>query len=181
MLKKIKIHVKSMAEEDDWKYHILPVVNYSKRLSVIYKADKKVVGLAALLHDIGRIRFGEKNHEITGAKEAEKILKKYGYSRNTIDKIKHCIVSHRGSSKTKPKTIAAKIIANADAMAHFDSLPIFFYWRLGGRKFEEVFKWIDEKYKKDWNKKLTLPGSKKILKEKYKAIQIVLNSNKKYI
>ena len=33
----------------------------------------EIVELAALLHDIGRIKFGSKDHENTGIPEAEKV------------------------------------------------------------------------------------------------------------
>ncbi|HPS21591.1 MAG TPA: HD domain-containing protein [Candidatus Paceibacterota bacterium] len=153
MLEKIRELVKSEAEQDDWKYHIIPVVNYAKKLAKILKVDEEIVELAALLHDIGRLKFGGENHDITGIPEAEKILKEHNYPQDTIDEIKHCVESHRGSKDLIPKTILAKIIANADAMAHFDVLPIFFYWRSKKDSFEEVLKWTDEKIERDWNKK----------------------------
>ena len=34
--------------------------------------ERELAELGALLHDIGRIKFGGKNHEITGIPEAEK-------------------------------------------------------------------------------------------------------------
>ena len=45
--------------ESDWVYHILPVVKYAKKLAKIYKVDEEVVELAALLHDIGRVKLEE--------------------------------------------------------------------------------------------------------------------------
>ena len=43
------------AEEEDWKYHIVPVVEYAKKLAKILKVDEEIVELAALLHDIGQV------------------------------------------------------------------------------------------------------------------------------
>jgi len=178
---KIKNLVKKVAEKDDWKYHIVPVTNYAKKLAKIFKVDEEIVELAALLHDIGRLKFGDKDHDITGAAEAEKILKEFGYSKKIIGEIKHCVEAHRGSKDIPPKTIAAKIIANADAMAHLDILPVFLYWRSKVSTFEEALKWTDEKIERDWHKKLTLPEAKEMMKEKYQAIRLVLDSNKKYV
>ena len=181
MLNKVREIVKKEAEESDWKYHIVPVVKYAKKLAKIMNVNEETVELAALLHDIGRLKFGGKDHEITGVPEAEKILKENNYSQDIINEVKHCVESHRGSKNIPPKTIIAKIIANADAMAHFDVLPIFFYWRSNKQTFEEALKWTSDKIDRDWNKKLTLPEAKEMIKEKYKAIKLVLDSNKEYI
>jgi len=181
MINKIRKEIKSIAEESDWKYHIIPVVKYAKKLAKILKSDEKIVELAALLHDIGRLKFGDKDHDITGVPEAEKILKRYKYSQDIIDEIKHCIASHRSSKGVAPKTIIAKIIANADAMAHFDIVPVFFYWKTKKHSFEEALKWVNDKINRDWQKKLTLPVAKKMMTEKYKAIKLILDTSKEYI
>jgi putative nucleotidyltransferase with HDIG domain len=180
-IEKIRQIVKNEAAEDDWKYHIVPVVNYAKKLAKILRADEETVEVAALLHDIGRLKHGGENHDVTGMPEAEKILEEHDYPQDIIDEVKHCIESHRGSKDIPPKTIIAKIIANADAMAHFDVLPIFFYWRCKKSSFEDAFKWVDEKIDRDWNKKLTLPEAREMMKEKYKAIKLVLDSNREYL
>ena len=178
-INKIRKLVKRTCEDGDWKYHMLVVVKYAKKLAKIYKADEEIVELAALLHDIGRTKLhDDKNHHISGVPEAEKILKKYSYSEKIIEEVKHCVKSHRGSKDIKRKTMSAKIIANADAMAHFDVLPIFFYWRKNKESFEEIIEWVDEKIERDWNKKITLPKAKKIVEKKYKAIRLLLNSLK---
>jgi len=173
--------VREEAGKEEWKYHIVPVVNYAKKLAKLLKVDEEITEIAALLHDIGRLKFGSRNHHITGMFEAEKILRNYKYPQKIIDEVKHCIKSHRGSKNIKPKTTIAKIIANADAMAHFDVLPILFYSHYKKGSFEEVFKQIEEKIEREWNKKITLPEAKKMLQEKYKAIKLILNSNKRYI
>jgi putative nucleotidyltransferase with HDIG domain len=152
-----------------------------KKLAKIMNADEEIIELAALLHDIGRLRFGGENHDVTGIPEAEKILKEHNAPQKVIDEVKHCIESHRGSKDIPPRTIIAKIIANADAMAHFDILPVFFYWRSKKQTFEEAFEWVDKKIDRDWNKKLTLPEAREIMEDKYKAIKLVLKSCKEYM
>jgi len=181
MLNKVRELVKNEADEADWKYHIVPVTKYAKKLAKILNADEEVVELAALLHDIGRLRFGRENHEVTGIPEAEKILTEYNAPQNVIAEVKHCIESHRGSKDIQPRTTIAKIIANADAMAHFDILPVFFYWRSKKQTFDEAFKWVEDKIDREWNKKLTLPEAREMMEEKYKAIKLVLSSNKDYM
>jgi uncharacterized protein len=181
ILENIRQLVKNEAEEDDWKYHIVPVVKYAKELAKILNADEDVAELAALLHDIGRLRFESGDHDVTGVPEAEKILKELNCPSEIIDEVKHCVESHRGSKNVVPKTIIAKIIANADAMAHFDILPVFFFWRSQDSSFEEAFKWVDEKIDRDWDKKLTLPEARKLMVDKHNAIRLILNANREYI
>lgn len=179
MIEKIRKIVKKEADLNDWRYHINVVIKYAKKLGKIYNVDLEILELGALLHDIGRIKVGPENHHITGEKEAEKILEQYKYPKNIIKEIKHCIKSHRGSTDITPKTIFAKIIANADAIAHFDSFPIFFFSRAKNNNFQEILKWVDNKIEKGWNKKLTLPEARKMCEKKYKAIRLILDSIEK--
>jgi len=177
---KIRKLVKERFEEKDWKYHIVPVLKYAKKLAKVYKVDEELVELAALLHDIGRVKIeNDEVHHIIGIPEAEKILKKFNYPEKIIKEVKHVIESHRLDQGPKPKTLVAKIIANADAMAHFDVLPIFFYWRGSrGENFEDILKFVDNKIEKDWQKKITFPEARKISKSKYEAVRLLLKSLK---
>lgn len=180
---RIRRLVKERFEESDWKYHVLPVVKYAKKLAKKYKADKEVVELAALLHDIGRvnIKYDEKHH-IVGVPEAEKILKKFNYPEKVIKEVKHVVESHRTGKGPKPRTMIAKIVANADAMAHFDILPVFFWWRKSrkGYTFEETVNWVKNKIENDWKKKITLAEAKRISKRGYEASKSILDSLNKY-
>ena len=183
MIEKVREIVKKECDEWDWKFHILPVVKYAKLLAKKLNADGELAELGALLHDIGRIKFGPKNHEITGIPEAEKILKQFNYPQKIIDEVKHCIESHRGSGTIKPKTIVAKIVANADAMAHFDTILALLQIALKkeNNDIEKAVNWVYDKIERDWNKKLTIPEAKEMMKEKYEAIKLLLNSMKQYI
>lgn len=141
-IKKVREILEKEFEYEDWKYHILPVVKYAKELAKIYKVDEDVVELAALLHDVGRIDIkNEKTHHITGVGDAEKILKELDFPREVIDEVKHCIASHRRGKGPAPSTMTARIVANADAMSHFDVMPVFFYWRADRYSFDEILDW----------------------------------------
>jgi len=182
-LVKIRKLVKSKFEENDWKYHILPVVKYTKKLARVYKIDMEVAELAALLHDIGRVDIKhDEDHHIVGIPIAEKILRNFSYPEKVIKEIKHVVASHRTSKGPKPKTIIAKIVANADAMAHFDILPVFFWWRKSKKEytFEEAISWVKNKIDNDWRKKITLPAAKEISKKNYESNRLILDSLEKY-
>lgn len=176
-IKKIEKIVKTACIKSDreyqYKYHFLIVRKYAILLAKKYKADKKVVELVALLHDIGRLKFGYRNHAATGAKEAERILRKLNYDEKTIIKVKNCILFHRHSSKRKVENLEAKIAKDADALAHFEAMPLLFA-AASNKKFykkineQEGWKWVYKKIQRDW-KSLSFPESKKIAKEKYEA------------
>ena len=68
-------------------------LKYAKELSSIYNADEKIVEITALLYDYADIKnsANREDHHIVGADEAEKLLHKYGYPQERINKIKECI------------------------------------------------------------------------------------------
>lgn len=164
-------------ECDEWllKRHIIYVVKYSRLLAEKLDANKEIVELGALLHDIGIAKHGKEEHEKTGALEAERVLKEVGYSQNIIDEVKHCIESHRSRTEIKPRTLAAKIVANADAMAHFDTIPHLMQIALKNENndSEAARRWIYDKIERDWSKKLTIPEAKEMMRNKYEAIKLL--------
>lgn len=169
-------------KEIDWKYHLMPVMKYARKLAKKYKINKEILELAVLLHDVAWAQTikNDEIHHTVGACEAEKILRKYKFPEDIIEQVKHCVLSHRGIKGPKPKTMVAKILVNADAMSHFDVFPIFFYWRAKrGYSFEEVAKWTEEKMIRNWQKKITLPGAKEMVRDKYQASILFFRSIKK--
>ncbi len=175
-IEKVRNIIKEECDEITWKYHIVPVVKYAKLLAKKLNADEEVVELAALLHDIGRAKYGKENHEITGAIEAEKILRELGYSEDVIKEVTHAIRAHRGSKNIPRETMVAEIVANADAMVHFDTIPLLFKAALKSSNNDvlRATRAVYEKLERDWNKKLTLPLAKDIVKEKHRAAKLLL-------
>jgi len=100
--------------------HFVIVVKYALELAELEKADKEVVEIAAWLHDITSIMGYHENHHISGSKVAEELLTRLNYPKDKIEEVNHCILTHRGSVPLKKETKEAQILADADAMAHFD-------------------------------------------------------------
>ncbi|MBW2968377.1 HD domain-containing protein [Candidatus Woesearchaeota archaeon] len=173
-VRKVRELVCSEFPEDDWKFHVSVVYGYAVDLAEKLSADMEIVQLSALLHDIGRLRHGGKDHDITGAQDAEKMLGDLGYPKDRIDKIAHCIRSHRGSkSEEKPATLEAEILSNADAMAHMDVMPWFFHVRAHKTTFEEMLAWMEKKLERTWDK-MTLDIARDMSREKYETLKKVL-------
>ena len=84
------------------------------------KADLEIVSVAALLHDIGRTREdksrGEHCHATWGAEMAREILTKEGIEKERIDRIAHCIATHRFRDDKLPETLEASVLFDADKL-----------------------------------------------------------------
>ncbi len=169
---------------EQWECHIIPVVDYAIKLSDICNADRNVCEVAALLHDIGRIRYGGKGHNMTGARDSVKMLSRMGFEKEFTEKVRHCIVSHRcEEGDEEPRTLEAKIISSADAMAQYDNIPLFFYVsvKVKNDSLIDAYNWVYEKVVRGWEKKMLIPQAKEMMKERYEALKQILDVSKEYI
>lgn len=181
MINKIRELVKKEHEKNDYDFHISIVVKNALKLAELLNADKEIVEIAALMHDLGRakgIKTGEdNNHHLISAEKARLILTDHPKK----EKIISCILSHRGNKDDyPPKTIEEKIVSNADAMAHFDSFLDLFrvFVEMADNDFIKALNEIDAKIERDWNKKLTIPQAKELVKKKYESIKVIIGSMK---
>lgn len=154
--------------------HFIQVVNRARELAKKSGADMEVVELAAWLHDIGSIVYGRENHHITGCEIAEQKLTEFGYDRNKINEVKHCILAHRGSRDIPRESLEAQIVADADAMSNFDNIAgpfmaAFLYEHLGQIDARDS---IREKLENNYKK--ISPEAKKIIQTKYDAAMLLL-------
>lgn len=160
---------------EPFSFHFVPVVNYAVSLAKKLNADIEIVELSAWLHDIGSIFYGRENHHITSAEITEKKLRELDYPEPKIEKVKQCILSHRGSNKINGISLEAQIISDADAMANFDNISgifkaAFVYENLtqGEARIS-----VREKLKRKWDK-LCLQESKELIKSRYDSAMLLL-------
>jgi uncharacterized protein len=109
-------YFEDVAPSHDW-HHIERVEKLAETLAEKEDADREVVKLAVLLHDIGRGKEdrGEiENHASWGAEKSGEILAEHSYSKETVEKVKHCIEAHRYSDDIEPETLEAKVLSDAD-------------------------------------------------------------------
>lgn len=108
--------------------HVERVLKMAMHIGKKEKANLEILKLAAILHDIGRHKSdkqkGQTDHAKDGATVAAEILKKYKFSKEKIAKITHCIEAHRFRTKTKPKTLEAKILFDADKLDSIGAIGI---------------------------------------------------------
>lgn len=161
---------------EGWTDHITVVVKYSKLLAKELNADSEIVEIAALLHDYASVLDKElySEHHIHGAIEAEKILLTYNYPKDKIERVKECIIEHRGSVVLEKTSRESICVASADAMFHIDNMPALLHLAYCNKGMEtsEGAKWVRNKIERSWNK--LCPEAKKIMKEKYDSVQCLL-------
>lgn len=128
--------------------HVLRVTNLCKKLAE-YEAevDMNVLVPAALLHDIARMEedhdsSGELDHAILGAEKAEDILRQLGYEKEIVERIQHCIISHRFRSGNNPESIEAKILFDADKLDVIGAIGIARSFMVAGQHGEKLFREI---------------------------------------
>jgi len=101
--------------------HAERVWNLCRHIGLAEGADLPILQLAAYLHDIGRpeekASGGEVCHATEGANRARAILEKNGCDGETIERVVHCIASHRfRRNGEQPGTIEARVLFDADKL-----------------------------------------------------------------
>ena len=94
--------------------HVNDVIQQALELAKSYNVNDEMIYAAAALHDIG-LSVGRDSHHI----ESGRIIRntpqlKEWFTDNEIETIAQAAEDHRASSKSEPRTIYGKIIAEAD-------------------------------------------------------------------
>lgn len=108
--------------------HTERVYNLCMRIGKKEGADIEILKLAAILHDIGREHEDESRgklcHAERGAILARELLGKYNIDREKIDRVVHCIETHRFRGNKTPQTREAKILFDADKLDSIGAVGI---------------------------------------------------------
>ena len=138
---------------DFWNEHIKYVVSEALSLADEFGADKEIVELGALLHDIALIKkVGErKDHHINGEILAKEILSEHGYDGDKMARVLACVRNHRSSKNAN--SIEEACVCDADILAHFDNIPMIFSNILSRSlgDLDAVRKILKKSFEKDYN------------------------------
>lgn len=159
--------------------HVERVHNTCIKVGKKLNANLKVLQIAALLHDVGRIyEKGDKlkrNHAEISAEMSKKFLSSNGISlvQDEFDNVIHSIRAHSFSNKIIAHTLEAKILSDADKLDALGAIGIF---RTIGFTLEDnggidqIIKHLENKILKlkeqmflDYSKKLALVRHKTVL------------------
>ncbi len=161
---------------DFWNDHIKYVVKNAVELAKKYEADVEIVELGALLHDISMpSEIGPREeHNVYGAKIADELLTSFGYPKERIERVKECVLRHRGNKDLPRNTIEEQCVADADVIAHFDCIPSLFHLAYNEHNLSvgEGEEYIKKKLERDYNK--LSPRTREVLKDRYENILKVL-------
>ena len=152
-----------------WENHIQLVRKYALQLAEIESADKFVVEVAALLHDIGKYQ-GRESHAERSYELSKEFLKSLNIESNKVNLILKCIRFHGSKHSGEEHEIEVKIVQCADALGTiFDD-----EWQEHSRKTMDkktLLGLFDKTYSK-----INLASAKKIAKPQIKKLrQIVLS------
>lgn len=158
-----------------WEQHFKYVVKESLILAEKYGADKEIVELGALLHDVALVsKVGtKKDHHTNGAQIAEKMLLNFKYPKNKTKRVVSCVLHHRSSKNAE--NVEEICVADADILAHFDNIPMTFECMYRFHNFatiEEGNAFLKSEYERDFND--LSDKTKKQFKTRYKKILNVL-------
>jgi len=122
--------------------HTLRVLANARMLaSRITEADREIVELAALLHDIARpeelASQGRVCHAAAGAEIAEKLLLELGAPQASAAAVAAAVRSHRYRDAVAPETLEAQIVFDADKLDSLGAVGLgrafLFAGRVGAR------------------------------------------------
>ena len=139
-----KLTVKNDAAHDF--EHIMRVYRNTKKLCKSEEVNPKLVLCAALLHDIASFPKSDKRSKTSSKKSsilAEKILKKYNFSKNEIQIICNAILDHSFSKNKVPKTIEGKILQDADRLDAIGAIGIARAFAVGGHENRSFYNKLD--------------------------------------
>ncbi|MFX1392398.1 MAG: HD domain-containing protein [Promethearchaeota archaeon] len=180
LILKIRNFAEKNSERDDIHgfAHVERVYNICVQIGKKLGANLLVLKISALLHDVGRIlekNYSEiRNHAEISALMSLKFLKSNDFklSQEDIDNIIHSIKAHSFSNKTKPQTLEAKILSDADKLDAIGAIGLyrtigFTVKNNGGIR--QVIKHLENKIMK-LKDKMFLDVSKKIAENRQQII-----------
>lgn len=137
IMQEAKSYFLDMPPSHNWN-HVERVYNLALEIGKKENVDLFILSLAALLHDIGRKQELENpeclDHSEISAKLAKPILEKYNIDTNIINKVIHCISSHRFRKDKKPESKEAKVLFDADKLDSIGAIGIARAYAWAGEK-----------------------------------------------
>ena len=137
-LKKIKMEVRKRLESNDAAHnfeHIMRVYKNAQRIAKMEGVNQKIVLTSVLLHDIISYSKSDprsKNSSTESAKEAQKILQRFGYRKDEIRMVSDAIRDHSFSKETTPETLEGKVLQDADRLDAIGAIGIARVFSVGG-------------------------------------------------
>ena len=108
--------------------HIERVFNLALEIGSREGADLRILGLAALLHDLAReeeaASGGEVCHAAASAVQARKILTEQAEDVSLVSQVAECIATHRFRDQNQPRTLEGQCLYDADKLDSLGAVGI---------------------------------------------------------
>ncbi len=152
-----------------WSVHLKPVIEYSKQMAEKYGANFEAVWAGAILHDIAKIT-NEEPHDEIGSRKAYAMILEKGFDEDFAQKVKQIVLKHR-CRNYPPESLEEKIVASADAMAHF--IPPFHLWMFESldKDFSQIMESGAKKIKRDFEEKIFFEDERKQVEKQYEVLK----------
>ena len=138
------------------------LLEFESNLGIMKKTMKQEKQIQIILAELGKIKDNSSDQVI------EKILNKYSYPKEKMDRVLSCVYNHRSSKNAT--NIEDLCVADADIIAHFDNIPMLFNsaYKRNNINLNEVRNWLKEGFEKDYND--LSDRTKESFKEQYNLI-----------
>lgn len=109
--------------------HVLRVTQLADRIAAAENADRTVVHVAALLHDLPVPADGNSDHRtahhLRAAERARQLLNERGAVPSLVEEVVHCIEAHRYRDRTaQPATLEARCLYDADKLDSIGAIGV---------------------------------------------------------
>jgi uncharacterized protein len=112
--------------------HIQRVYKLGLALAEQEQADAFIVGMAALMHDMGHLSAEKTSHHANlSLTMAQELLAAYQVSTDIRQAILHAIEAHSFSMGIEPRTLEAKVVRDADRLDALGAIGIL-RWAISG-------------------------------------------------
>jgi uncharacterized protein len=116
--------------------HVSRVYNLALSIAEQEGADRFIVGMAALMHDLGRTAQHDENnnnahHADLSVAVASELLQAYSVPADKQQAILHAIVAHSFSKGIEPLTLEARVVRDADRLDGLGAIGIL-RWAVTG-------------------------------------------------
>lgn len=114
--------------------HVRRVYKLALYLAEQEGANRFIVGLAALLHDLGRSvpeTIQQRHHADLSVELAGAMMKAHAISAETQEAVLHAIAAHSFSRAIEPRTLEARVVRDADRLDGLGAIGIM-RWAITG-------------------------------------------------
>ena len=134
----VREHLSDSGSCHDFDHTLRVMGNAIKLLEQYPQADREMVILGALLHDIGRPEEeksrGKICHAAAGANMVKKMLADHGFPEDFTAPVAEIVRCHRFRGKNEPQTIEEKIVFDADKLDSLGAIGLGRAFVFAGRE-----------------------------------------------